>query len=565
MLRDLVVICVVAIIVVVFLQRLGVPTIAGFIVSGALVGPFGLALVRDVHEVEPLAELGVALLLFGIGVELSLSHLKSLWRLVVIAGALQVVLTMAATAGVAHWMGQSVSAAIFIGCVVAVSSTAIVLRGLEARGEVEAPHGRLTLGILVFQDLSVVVMMLAVPFLADDSAGNSSRIQTALLQAIAVIAGVLLLARLIVPRLLKIVANTRQRDLFVLTVMLICLGTAWAVSLAGISLALGAFLAGLVVAGSEFRHQAMADLVPFREAFTSLFFISMGMLFDPAPLWQHPVLVVSLLLAILLGKFLIILLVGALMRLAGRVSVLAASALCQVGEFSFVLLHEANSTDLLSKDLSTNLHAAIILSMLVTPLTILLGPTLAAGVSHNRILNRLLGVQTAEDAQEPAKAWHNHVIIAGYGVTGLELSVALREHAIPYVIVDINADNVRAALKRDEPAYFGDVTSAEVLSYLGIEHAQEIVLAVNDPRAAERAVRQLKRLAPHLHVVIRTRYLADVAPLEEAGASEVIPAELEASAQVAAHILQRHGVAPDAIQTQLEHIRRHKHSPDSHS
>ncbi|MBI2881114.1 MAG: cation:proton antiporter [Candidatus Tectomicrobia bacterium] len=556
-LYDLVVIFAVAVAAVALLRRVGVPPIAGFILAGALLGPRSFGLIQDVERVDVLAEIGVVLLLFGIGLEISLGRLRRLWRPIVFGGALQVGITVLATASLARLFGQPVGTSVFLGCLVAVSSTAIVLRGLEARGELEAPHGRLTLGILVFQDLSVVPMMLAIPLFAGQGA-TGWNLAGAMLKAAAVLAGVLFAARLLVPRALGWIAGTRQRDLFVLTVFLVCIGTAWAASTAGVSLALGAFLGGLVVAGSEYRHQALADLIPFREVLTSVFFVSVGMLLDPEVIWGNVGPILLLLVGILAGKFAVVFAAAAVLRLPLRVCVLAAAALAQVGEFSFVLARAAGGTGLLAGWLESNLFAAVILSMLVSPLGLALGPHLAAGIGKIRMLTLLLRVRTAEDAVKRVRTWHDHVIIAGYGVAGQELARSLRECGVPYVIADLNPHNVRQAAAQGEPAYFGDVTSPEVLELLGAAHARELVLVINDPTAAERAAGAARRVAPNLYILVRSRYLSDLPSLVRAGANRVIPAELEAAVEVVAHVLGRHGCGGDQVADRLSRVRRRR-------
>jgi len=552
-LRDLVVIFAVAVCVVALLRRLGIPSIAGFILAGVIVGPGALAWVDDPHQVERLAEVGVALLLFGIGLELDLARLRRLWAPVLLGGTIQVSLTVGASAALGVLYGLSVPGSIFLGFVIAPSSTAIVLRGLEARGEVDAPHGRLTLGILVFQDLSVVPMMLVLPVLAGADT-PASTIAIALLKTVAVVAGILVSAWVLVPRLLHWIAVTRQRDLFVLIVFLVSIGTAWVVSKAGVSLALGAFLAGLVVAGSEYRHQALSDLIPFREVFASLFFVSVGMLLEPLSLWPNSPHILRLLAAILVGKFLIVFLTGTLLGLPGQVNFLAALALCQVGEFSFVLLQAADPHLLNERLVATFLVVAII-SMLITPLALAVGPRLAAGAGKLRVFSPLLGVPAAGEAKAASQGWRDHVLIAGYGVAGQELARSLEECGIRYVIVDLNPDNARRARRRGEPAYFGDVTSVEVLEHLGAAHAREVVLLINDPGAAERAIAAVRRVNPTVHIVVRSRYLADLEPLAAVGATKVVPAELEAAVEVAAHVLGRHGVDPERTRSQIARIR----------
>jgi CPA2 family monovalent cation:H+ antiporter-2 len=412
----------------------------------------------------------------------------------------------------------------------------------------------MTLGVLIFQDLCVVPMMLSIPLLAGGDASANDLVK-ALGTSVAVLAAVLIAGWFVVPRLLHLAARTRQRDLFLLTVFVVCVGTAALVSTAGVSLALGAFLAGMVVAGSEYRHQAMAELIPFREVFASLFFVTVGMLFDGRVLIGDVGGVLGLLAAILFGKFLIVFLTAALMRLPLRVCVLAAASLAQVGEFSFVLARAASDTDLLGGALEDRFFAATILSMLVTPLAIAAGPRLASGASRIRVVTRLLGVRTAVDAEVDESGRRDHVVIAGWGVTGRELARALREADVPYVVLDLNPDNVRHAREQGEPAYFGDVTSPEVLLHVGAHRAREIVIAVNDPAAAERAVRAARRAAPDVPILVRARFIADVAGMLEAGATEVVPAEIEAAVEIAARVLRRHGVDGDRLRVRLDGIR----------
>lgn len=553
LLKDLVVVFAVAVAMVIVLRRVGIPTIAGFIFAGILVGPNAFRIVADVHEVEVLAEVGVALLLFGIGLELSLDRVRRLWRLVVLGGTLQVVATGAITVVVLIYTGLEVSAAVLFGCVVAVSSTAIVLSALRARAETEAPHGRLTLGILIFQDLCVVPMILAIPLLSGTL--TTGALALTLLKAAGVLAVVLFGARLVVPRLLRLVAQTRQREIFVLTVFLVCIGTAWLVSTAGVSLALGAFLAGLVVAGSEFKHQALSDLIPFREVFASVFFVSVGMLLDPAAIAANALPIFLMVAVIVLGKAFITTLSGLALRLPLRVSILAGLALSQVGEFSFVLLVAGGNVIELPQPFTENIYSAVVVTMLITPLIISVGPHVAAGVVKVPALTGRLGVRTPADRSENAIPLEDHVIIAGYGLTGQEIANSLSECCVSYVIVDINTDNVRRALEHGEPAYFGDVTSVEVLEALGVQRARELVLVINDTGAAVRAIREARRVVPDLPIIARTQYAADVERLVSAGATEIVSAELEASVAMTQLILTRCRVAEAAVVPQVDRIR----------
>ncbi|MHC4607396.1 MAG: cation:proton antiporter [Planctomycetota bacterium] len=547
-LKDLLVIFAIGVAVAFVLRKIGVPSIAGFIVAGIVVGPGILGVVDDVHEVEVFAEIGVVLLLFGIGLELSLEKLRRLWRPILLGGSLQVGVTIAAAAGIAAALSLGAGQALFAGFLIAVSSTAIVLRGLEYRREIDAPHGRFSLGILVFQDLCVVPMMLAVPLLA--GAGSGWEPALALGKSVLVIAGVLVASRLVVPRLLHFVAATGQRDLFVLAMLLVCIGTAWIVSLAGVSLALGAFLAGLVVAGSQYREQALADLIPLREVLASLFFISVGMMLYPLDLLSDPLPVLGLLAAVLAGKFLIVTVVGLVLGIPLRVALITGLVLAQMGEFMFVLLKAAQGTGLASAPVFSNLLAAAILSMLVTPILMYASPHIAAGVVRFGALQRLLGVRIPEISDSAAEV-SDHVIIAGCGITGRELAAALRARTIPYVIVELNPETVRSLLAQDEPAFFGDVTSVEILERLGLQRAREMVIAISDPDAALRTVRAARRLAPDLPLLVRARYVDEVARFLEAGATSVVPSEYESAVEILRQVLARHGAGPDEIESRV--------------
>jgi len=553
-LRDLVVILGFGVLIVTLFHRFKLPSIAGFILSGILVGPQGLGFVSDAQQVEVLAEVGVALLLFGIGLELSLEKLRRLWKPILAGGFLQVGLSILAAFAVSKFCGLPGKSALFVGFLVSLSSTAIVLRGLQQRREVDAPHGRLTLGILVFQDFSVVPMMLVIPLLTRTDILTGDLLGT-MMQSLAIVVGVLLAAQLIIPRVLNLIAKTRQRQLFILAIFLICIGTAWLITSSGASLAIGAFLAGLIVAGSEYRHQALADLISFREVFASLFFVSVGMILSPSIIIENIIPILILLAAIMVGKSAIVFVTAMILRMPLRVCLLTAVALAQVGEFSLVLSFAAQGTGLIEKSLESSLISAAILSMFLTPFAISFGPQLAAGVGKLRRLTRLLDITTAEDASDIIRTMRNHVIIGGYGFAGRELAQALKECGIPYVIVDLNVENVRKASQEAGEAYFGDVTSHDVLKKLGIEYAREFVLLINDPNATEQAARVARRLAPDLFIVVRTYYLLDIEPALAAGADDVIPAEREAAVEVTSRLLDRHQVDPKRIVAHCYQIR----------
>lgn len=555
-LKDLVIILGLGVVVVAFFHKFNLPSIAGLIVVGLVVGPHSLGWINNVHQVEVLAEIGVALLLFGIGLELSLEKLRRLWKLILMGGLLQVALSIITTFAISRIWGASPNTAIFVGFIVALSSTAIVLRGLQERSEMDSPHGRLILSILVFQDFAVVPMILMIPFLSGRS-GFTQDVFIALLSSMAIVVGVILAAYFIVPRILKFMVKTRQRHLFILTIFVICIGTAWLITISGASLAIGAFLAGLIVAGSEYRHQALADLVSFREIFSSLFFVSVGMLLAPLVLLDNLGSILFLLIAILFGKSLIVFVTAFIIRMPLRVCLLSAVALAQVGEFSLVLSFAAKGNGLIGEPLESNLLTAAVLSMFLTPFALALGPRLVAGAYKIKVLNRLLNLAQEENITDRIRTLKDHVIIGGYGFAGSELARTLNDCNIPNAIVDIDMANVHIATQKGAQAFFGDITSNEVLMQIGATRAKELILAINDPYAAERAVKIARSLTPDLYIIVRSFYLLDIEPLLAAGANEVIAAEREAAVEIASHVLKRHQIDQALIARHSSIIRGH--------
>jgi CPA2 family monovalent cation:H+ antiporter-2 len=427
------------------------------------------------------------------------------------------------------------------------------LRGLQQRSEVDAPHGKLALGILVFQDLAVVPIMLVIPLLAGAEQGP---VWLPLVRAAIIIVVVMVAARLLIPPLLRQVARTRQRQLFILAVFVIAVGTAWLITSAGASLAVGAFLAGLVVAGSAFREQAVADIISFKEVFSSLFFVSVGMVLSPAALLDGAGTISWMLAAVLVGKFLIVAMVGLAMRLPLRVSLLAGVALCQVGEFALVIMRAAAPHGILSPDLNTNLTAVAIMSMLITPFALAFGPHLAAGAQKVKWLGGMMKIESTADVAPSVKGHHEHVIIGGFGFAGRELARALDACRMPYVVAELNAETVLKAQAADTPAVYADITSPEVLHNLGLQRARQFVIAVNDPSATELAIKAARSISSRVKIIARTNYLLDIDLLEQAGADLVIPAEREAAVEVVRQVLKRCEVCDADIVRLSEHVQR---------
>lgn len=558
-LKDLVLVFGVSTLVVFLFHRLRQPTIVGFLVSGVLVGPFGLSLIADVHQVELLAEIGVVLLLFTIGLEFSVSKLNQMRHLVLGGGSLQVLGTILLVGGGAWLFGLPLSQAVFLGFLLALSSTAIVLKILMDRGEIDSPQGRFTVGILLFQDLCVVPMMLLTPLLSGKEAAGPVAILLVLGKVALTVTLILILSRLLVPRFLYQVVKMRSPEIFIISIILICLGTAWATSQIGLSLALGAFLAGMVIAESEYSHQTLANILPLRDSFIGLFFVSVGMLMDVRILLNHPLAVAGTLSAILIGKTVVV--VGSVLALGYplRVAALVGFALAQVGEFSFVLSRVGWEWELITPEFNQYFLSASIISLLLTPFLIQISPKLAAGISRLQWLERWFPGRSFEELKPERVHLRDHVIIVGFGPTGQNLTRVMKATEIPYCILELNGETVRRMRARGEPIYYGDVASHEILKHLGIQQARSLVVAISDPASIRRAARQARELNPHLYIIVRTRYEAEIDELYRLGADEVVAEEFETSIELFARVLRRYHLPRTIIGEQVEKVRQEKY------
>lgn len=557
LLDELAIIAALAVVVTILLAKLKLPTVAGLLAAGALLGPFGLGLVRSIHSIEVLAEVGVVLLLFSIGLEFSLDRLKHIFRTVAMGGFLQVSLTTAATAAVAMALGETFRHGMFFGFVVALSSTAIVLRALAERQELDAPHGRFIVGTLIFQDLCVVPMVLIVPLLGAGGTMGSAALGVGLAmgKAAVVVIGIIAFSRTIIPRVLTWVDASRSREIFLLAILALCIGTAWLTSMVGLSLALGAFLGGMVVAGTEFRHRAMGDLLPLRDAFVSIFFVSLGMLFNPRIVFQYPLLVAALLAAFLFAKGMLATFSALIMRFPARVAWLAGVGLAQFGEFGFVLCRLGESSGVLTHRESQPILAAGIISMFLTPLLVRSAPRFVAGERLLAPLERLLGVRSIDEADEVNAHLKGHLVIVGFGVAGRFAARVLSSCGIPLVVLDLNAENVRQGKQMGLPVYYGDATSEEALTHAHLGDARLLVLLINDPAAAKRIVDTARRVAPGVTVLMRVHYLQEREDVFKAGASDVVAEEVEGAVEVIARMLRWLEIPRNIIESEIAAMR----------
>ena len=554
---DLLIIFLVSVPVAFLCLRLKLPLLVGLMITGIAIGPSGLGVIKELEAIEILAEIGVVLLLFTIGLEFSLRRLREMKRLVLIGGGLQVGLTIAVTTFVVVIFGREPNQAVFFGFLVALSSTAIVLKSYVERNEVDAPHGRVGIGILLFQDISIVLMMLLVPILAGKDSASFGAITLSLGSSLVALFVIAAAAWFFVPILLKHVVNLRSPEVFLLTVVLLSLGTAWVTSQFGLSIAVGAFIAGMVLADSDYSHQITSEILPFRDVFNSIFFVSIGLLLSLVALFENITTVLLWVVLLFVGKALIIWAVVRFLGFPQRVSAMTAIGLAQIGEFSFVLAKVGRGVDLLpDKDYQSFLAASII-SMIATPFLI------AAAPRFGYFVQSLLSDGKTEEPEESEESLHitssgglnNHVIIIGYGLNGRNLARVLRAVLVPYTILELDAEVVRQAKEKYEKINFGDATRREILRRAEIENASALVLGISDPQAARRTVKNARQLSEDIYIIVRTRYISEINELLELGANEVIPEEFETSIEIFSRVLQRYGVARNIIDEQTEKIR----------
>jgi len=555
-LRSLILIFGVSAVVVYALGRLKQPSIVGFLIAGVILGPHGFKFINDVHEVELLAEIGVILLMFTIGLEFSLKNLMMLRTQVFGTGLLQITLTTITVAIISYFfLNQKLNAATFDGFVISLSSTAIVMKLLMDRAEINSPHGRTSVGILIFQDLCVIPFMLLVPVLSGNS-GNIHTIVATMLKSFGFLVLILLAARWAVPFVLHEIVKTKIRELFVITIILLCVGTAFFTSKLGLSLALGAFIAGIVISESEYASQAIADIMPFKESFIGLFFISVGMLMDLSFLINNIYAIIFTVLSIILIKFLTVTLASIISGQPIRTSIVTGLYLFQIGEFSFVLALAGKSGGLLDEYGYQVFLASSVITMLLTPFVISMAPKVS------EYLISLLPIKSFERFkrkmafEEFPKHKTGHVIIIGFGVNGSNLARVLKETGIPYVVLELNANTVKKFRKKGEPIYYGDGTSSEILHKLGIQNAKILVVAISDPAATRRIVQIARLENPNIHIIVRTRYVLEVDDLLKLGANEVIPEEFETSIEIFSRVLHYLNIPRNIIAELIENIRQ---------
>ncbi|MDP4955311.1 MAG: monovalent cation:proton antiporter-2 (CPA2) family protein [Crocinitomicaceae bacterium] len=553
-LNDILIILLAAVLMVFLLKKIKLPSIIGFLLTGILIGPFGLSLISKHHEIEQMSEIGVMLLLFVIGMELSLKQLMRIKRNVFLGGGLQVLLTISIFAVSYTFLGASWSEAVFAGFIFSLSSTAIVLKTFQDRKEIDTPHAKNALAILIFQDIIVVPMMLLAPILAGEATDPILSLGGLLLKTAIVVLFTWFAAKYLVSPIFYAVAKTDSKELFLLVTLAFCLAVASLTALAGMSAALGAFIAGLIIAESAYSHQATSIILPFRELFTSLFFVSVGMLLDLTFFKENALVILLLVCFLFVVKSIIVGAAVYLLNYPLRTVLLTGFSLFQVGEFAFILSKVGIDYGLLDAQSNQFFLSISIVSMMLTPFVFILSerlllPFLALEKKYSR-----KNMQNDSTTVYPEKL-QNHLVIIGYGFNGSNLARAAECSEIPYAVVDFNAAIVKKHQRNGLPIIFGDATQEHVLAALCVTNAKAVVLAISDDHASQAIIRYVKAQAPQVHLIVRTRYVKQMGPLYALGADEVIPEEYETSMQIFGQVLSNFEKSEEDIQSITQRIR----------
>lgn len=556
-LNEIVALFLVSVLIAYVCYRIKLVPIAGFLIAGVIIGPNALGLVQDQELVDMLAEIGIILLLFTIGIEFSLEKLSRIRNAIFVGGGLQVLLTVAAVVGILFFFEVDWKVGIYTGCLVALSSTAIILGLFSEQGKTDTPVGRLSLAVLIFQDLAIIAMVLLVPILSGQS-DSMTDLFYVLGKAALLIAVVVLLARKVVPWILEKVAQTRRQELFLLTVIAICFGTAALTNLVEVSLALGAFLAGLVVSESHYSDHAISEILPLKTIFNAVFFVSVGMLLDLQFVIENPLLLLGVAAGVLLLKF--ILSSVSLLTLGYPVRIAAASGivLAQIGEFSFVLERAGRVAGLTPAGFgetgSQTFIAVSVLLMLLTPLFLHISPNIGNLLAKTPLKH--IGQKRKEAAKDDSHAdLEDHVIIVGYGPAGRNLARVLRESGIPYIVIEMNPESVHEMHENDIPAIYGDASRTHILEHAQISKAKLCVIAINDPSISPRIIKLANYINPTIQVIVRTRYLSEADFLEKAGADIVVPEEMETTVRLFSNVLKAYMIPDEEIEQHIRELR----------
>lgn len=567
LLIDVAIVLIVATVTAWALRKVKIPTIIGFMAAGVLIGPGGLDLVHSHRDIETLAEIGVTLLLFTVGLKFSLRDMARMKTATFGVGGVQLALSIGVAAVLSQALGFSWQLGLFLGFLLALSSTALVLRLVEQRGELDSPQGRGMLGVLLLQDLAVIPIMLALPLLSPR--GDLSLTSTALafVKSLAVLGGVALGARIFIPWLLERVVSVRSREIFTLAVLLTAFGAALIVGAFGMSMALGAFLGGMLIAESPYARQIQSEIVTLRDAFSSLFFVTIGMLVRPASFIEQPALLIGLIIAIVIVKAFIVLIAGLVFQRGQRVSWLMALGLAQIGEFSFVVAAAGWKEFALLSTAQFELFLTVAVpTMALTPFLMQFGSATVYRWGWFGGRNWKQNVQNGVDDPDRLeiqdgkmkvanpKLMRDHVIIVGFGPNGRGVARVLRQLKIRYLVLELNPQTVRTMRAEGEPVFYGDACRDEMLRQLGLEKAKALVIASCDPASARQIVGIARAVNKELRIIVRTRYDAEAPELRRLGANDVVVEEYQSAMAMSATVMHAYGAERGQIYEQWQRI-----------
>ncbi|GAB2992921.1 cation:proton antiporter [Cyclobacterium sediminis] len=563
LLSDIVVIFGLATLVILVFMRLKLPTIIGYLLTGAIAGPYGLSLVYASTAVEVLSEIGVILLLFVIGLEFSLKSLMAIKKAVFIGGSLQVSITIGVTALISYFFGFSWNISVFFGFLFALSSTAIVLKLLQESGQVNTISGRTTLAMLIFQDIIIVPLVLFTPMLAGESDNVLLSLFYMALKGGLVILLTIISAKYLIPQLLYRIAKTKNEELFLLSIIVTCFAVAYATSLLGLSLGLGAFLAGLIISESEYSHHATGKILPFREIFLSFFFVSVGMLFDIGFLAENLLLILALVLLTFLVKFTVTSLAVKSLGSSFKESFIVGFSIFQVGEFSLLLAKEGLKYELLDNTTYQFFLAISILTMIITPFVLKQREKLACRVLNipmpKKIKDRLEERVQVPEIDLEKESLNDHLVIIGYGLNGRNLARAAKRAKIPYVIIEMNPETVKVEAAKGEPIIYGDAGNAVVLEHVKIHKARVAVIAISNQPATTGIIMNIREASQNVFIIVRTRYVNEIESMLNMGADEVIPEEFETSIEIFTRVLNKYLVPKGEVDDFTNDVRFHNY------
>jgi len=552
LIEDLAVLLLVSLPINLLFHKIKLPSVMGYLVAGILIGPYSGQLIEDIDSVKHLAELGVILLLFVIGLEFSLTRLLKDLVSILGVGGLQLILTAGLVGLIFLLYGFGKNQSIAFGLLAALSSTAIVLKMITDRAEIDTLHGKLCIGTLLFQDICVVPIMLLMPLLAKAGTLPPMHFVLAMLQSIAAIVVIFFLSKLIVPRMLAWIAHIGNKEHLTLSVIFIILITGWISTKLGLTLAMGALIAGMIISDSEYNHQIIIDILPLRDYFSSIFFISIGMLLQVGIFFDSILFYLGLAVSVILIKMFLAFLSCLFIKTPIRISLIVGMRLAQIGEFSLILAAIGLEQGLFNSDQYQQILIMAILTMLVAPLMIQISSKLSIQIFS--------GMRTEESKEDKAETLSDHVIISGYGLGGRTLAKVLKEAQISFLVLELSGEKVKRALTEGLATHYGDCTQEETLLRAGLKQARMIVYAISDQVSTERAVRLTRKLNPDIKIMVRTRLTSQVEELKAAGADEVIPEEFETSIEIFCRVLRDYRIPNNIIEQQVELIRMEGYS-----